>query len=158
MRLICVMTMKSGIMTAATMQPIATAECGSPARIIIADSDSAFVSSLQSYLVSQPSFNVIAKVESCMDALIWCEELSPDVLILDWHLMFEGLLPSEMKGVPMIRRLKTMKKPPGIIIASRLSLDDHRETAIHAGADDFMPKSKFPQLVRPMIRRLVPQF
>lgn len=143
---------------AATVQPAATPECGNPTRIIIADSDSAFISSLQSYLVSQPSFNVIANVESCMDALIWCEELSPDVLILDWHLMFEGLLPSEMKGMPLLKRLKSLKKPPAVIIASRLNLDDHRETAIHAGADEFMPKSKFPQLVRPMIKRLVPQF
>lgn len=143
---------------AAVAQPSSVKGYAQPTRIIIADSDMAFVSSLQNYLISQPGFNVIAKVDSSMDALIWCEELSPDVLILDWHLMFEGLLPSEMKGMPLMKRLKSMKKPPGIIIASRLSLDDHRETALHAGADDFMPKSKFPQLVRPMIQRLLPQF
>jgi hypothetical protein len=29
---------------------------------------------------------------------------------------------------------------------------------MQAGADDFMPKSKFPQLIRPLITRLIPQF
>ena len=141
-----------------TTQAKATPEGTRRARIIIADADSSFVSSLQSHLSSQTDLNVVAKVESCVDALIWCEELSPDVLILDWHLMFEGLLPSEMKGVPLLKRVKSLKKPPAVIIASRLNLDHHRETAIQSGADEFMPKSKFPQIVMPMIRRLMPQF
>lgn len=131
---------------------------GQPARIIIADSDTAFISSVGNYLVAQPGFNVVAKVESCADALIWCQELLPDVLILDWHLMFEGLLPASMKGVPFLKQIKGLKKSPAVIIASRLSLDEHRTTAMQAGADEFMPKSKFPQLIRPLITRLVPQF
>jgi DNA-binding NarL/FixJ family response regulator len=135
-----------------------TAGFGQPARIIIADSDTAFISSLSNYLTAHPGFDVVAKVESCADALIWCEELLPDVLILDWHLMFEGLLPASMKGVPFLKQIKSLKKAPSVVIASRLNLDDHRNTSIQAGADEFMPKSKFPQLVRPMITRLVPQF
>ncbi len=137
---------------------ITAAEYGQPVRIIIADSDTAFTSSLSNYLTAQPGFNIVAKVESCADALIWCEELTPDILILDWHLMFEGLLPASMKGVPFLKQIKSLKKAPSVIIASRLSLDDHRNTAIQAGADEFMPKSKFPQLIRPLIKRLVPQF
>lgn len=137
---------------------IANAGFGQPARIIIADSDAAFVSSIGNYLVAQPGFNVVAKVESCADALIWCQELAPDVLILDWHLMFEGLLPASMKGAPFLKQIKALKKAPSVIIASRLSLDEHRHAAMQAGADDFMPKSKFPQLIRPLITRLVPQF
>jgi len=129
-----------------------------PARIIIADSDAAFTSSLSSYLLAQPGFNIVAKVESCADALIWCQELAPDVLILDWHLMFEGSLPASMKGVPFLKQIKGLKKAPSVIIASRLSLDEHRHAAMQAGADDFMPKSKFPQLIRPLITRLIPQF
>ena len=139
--------------------PVVTAAGFSqPARIIIADSDTAFTSTLSTFLTAQPAFNVVAKVESCSDALIWCEELSPDVHILDWHLMFEGLLPAEMKGVPFVKQIKSLKKAPAIIIASRLSLDDHRNMAMQAGADEFMAKSKFPQLIRPLISRLVPQF
>lgn len=143
-------------MTGATV--ITSVGYGQPARIIIADSDTAFISSLSNYLTAQPGFNVVAKVESCADALIWCEELMPDVLILDWHLMFEGLLPASMKGVPFLKQIKSLKKAPSVVIASRLSLDDHRNISIQAGADEFMPKAKFPQLVRPIISRLVPQF
>lgn len=128
------------------------------ARIIIADSDTAFTSSISNYLMAQPGFNIVAKVESCADALIWCQELTPDVLILDWHLMFEGLLPASMKGVPFLKQIKALTKSPSIIIASRLSLDEHRTTAMQAGADEFMPKTKFPQMIRPLITRLVPQF
>jgi DNA-binding response OmpR family regulator len=72
--------------------------------------------------------------------------------------MFEGLLPASMKGVPFLQQIKGLKKSPAVIIASRLSLDEHRTTAMQAGADEFMPKSKFPQLIRPLITRLVPQF
>jgi DNA-binding NarL/FixJ family response regulator len=128
------------------------------ARIIIADADAAFVSSLSNYLVAQPGYNVVAKVGSCADALTRCEELSPDILILDWHLMFEALLPADVNGVSFLKTIKSLKKTPSVIIASRLSLDDHRTTAMHAGADEFMPKAKFPQMVRPLITRLVPQF
>lgn len=127
-------------------------------RIIIADSDSGFMTSMQDYLMAQSGFNVVARVESCEEAVIWCEELSPHVLILDWHLMFEGLLPAEMKGVAFLQRIKALKNPPAIIVASRLSLDEHRNTALMAGANEFMPKTKFPQLIRPMIKRLIPQF
>jgi DNA-binding NarL/FixJ family response regulator len=124
-------------------------------RIILADADSNFMSSLKDYLVAQPEFSVIARVETCMEALIWCEELVPNILILDWYLMFEGLLPSDMKGAAFLQKLKALKNPPAVIVASRFSLDDHRNTALAAGADEFMPKSKFPQLIRPMIRQFI---
>lgn len=122
------------------------------ARIVIADADLGFMTKMQDYLTAQSGYKVVARVESCMDALVWCEELSPDILILDWHLMFEGLLPTEMKGAALLQRIKALKNPPAVIVASRLSLDEHRRTALNAGADEFMPKTKFPQLVRPMIQ------
>lgn len=129
-----------------------------PIRIILADSDSNFMNSLKDFLMAQPNHQVVARVESCMDALVWCEELSPQIVVLDWHLMFETLVPAEMQGATFLHRLKALKHPPAVIIASRLSLDDHRNTALTAGADEFMPKAKFPQLIRPLIKRLVPQF
>lgn len=129
-----------------------------PVRIILADSDTNFMNSLKDFLMAQPNYQVVARVESSMDALIWCEELSPQVLVLDWHLMFEGLLPVEMKGTAFLQKVKALKSAPAVIVASRLSLDDHRNAALSAGADEFMPKAKFPQLIRPLIRRLIPQF
>ena len=129
-----------------------------PVRIILADADTNFMNSLKDFLMAQPNYQVVARVESCMDALIWCEELAPQILVLDWHLMFEGLLPAEMKGTAFLQKVKAHKNAPAVIVASRLSLDDHRTAALTAGADEFMPKAKFPQLVRPLIRRLVPQF
>lgn len=152
------MIIKGSAEQAGTLTPAASPTSKEVARIIIADSDLGFMTSVQDYLMSQPGFNVVARVESCMDAVIWCEELSPHVLILDWHLMFEGLLPAEAKGVAFLQRIKALKNPPAVIVASRLSLDDHRNTALSAGADEFMPKTKFPQLIRPMITRLMPQF
>jgi DNA-binding NarL/FixJ family response regulator len=129
-----------------------------PIRIILADADSNFMNSLKDFLMAQPNYQVVARVESCMDALIWCEELTPQIVVLDWHLMFEGLLPAEMKGAAFLQKVKALKNSPAVIVASRFSLDDHRNTALTAGADEFMPKAKFPQLIRPLIRRLVPQF
>ncbi|MEK7780384.1 MAG: response regulator [Verrucomicrobiota bacterium] len=124
-------------------------------RIIIADADTGFMTSIQDYLQAQPGYEVVARVESCMDTLVWCEELKPQILILDWHLMFEGLLPAEQKGVTFLQKIKALKNPPAVIVASRLSLDDHRAAALAAGADEFMPKTKFPQLIRPLIKQLV---
>lgn len=129
-----------------------------PIRIILADSDSNFMNSLKDFLMAQPNYQVVARVESCMDALVWCEELAPQIVVLDWHLMFEALLPAELKGTTFMQRVKALKNSPAVIVASRLSLDDHRTAALTAGADEFMPKAKFPQLIRPLIRRLVPQF
>ena len=108
--------------------------------------------------MAQPNYQVVARVQTCLDALIWCEELSPQIVVLDWHLMFDGLLASEMKGTAFLQKVKALKNAPAVIVASRLSLDDHRTAALTAGADEFMPKTKFPQLIRPLIRRLTPQF
>lgn len=129
-------------------------------RIVLADSDNGFMDSVQEFLTAQPGFTIVARVESCQDTVVWCEELSPHVLILDWHLMFEGLFPQEGNGngAAFLQKIKNLKTPPRIIVASRLSLDDHRNAALTAGADEFMPKTKFPQLIRPLIQRLVPQF
>ncbi len=116
------------------------------------------MNSLKDFLMAQPDYQVVARVQTCMDALIWCEELSPQIVVLDWHLMFDGLLASEMKGTAFLQKVKALKNAPAVIVASRLSLDDHRTAALTAGADEFMPKTKFPQLIRPLIRRLTPQF
>lgn len=129
-----------------------------PIRIILADADSNFMNSLKDFLMAQPNHQVVARVESCMDALVWCEELSPQIVVLDWYLIFETLLPAGMQGATFLHRLKALKNPPVVIVASRLSLDDHRNTALTAGADEFMPKAKFPQLICPLIKRLAPQF
>lgn len=158
MRLNAVMIIHGRTGAAAAQPVIAIPASRENTRIIIADSDLGFMSSVHEYLTAQPGFSVVARVESCMDALVWSEELAPQILILDWHLMFEGLLPVEMKGAAFLQKIKALKQHPAIIVASRLSLDEHRNTALTAGADEFMPKTKFPQLIRPMIRRLVPQF
>jgi DNA-binding NarL/FixJ family response regulator len=129
-----------------------------PIRIILADADTNFMNSLKDFLMAQPNYQVVARVQTCLDALIWCEELSPQIVVLDWHLMFDGLLASEMKGTAFLQKVKALKNAPAVIVASRLSLDDHRTAALTAGADEFMPKTKFPQLIRPLIRRLTPQF
>ena len=150
------MTIKSEIQTPA-VAGFPRAGFIQPSRIIIADSDTAFTASLSNYLVAQPGYEVVAKVNSCADALTWCGELTPDILILDWQLMFESFLPAGVNNVPFLRQLKGLKIAPSVIIASRLSLDEHRTTAMQAGADEFMPKSKFPQLIRPIIARLVSQ-
>ncbi len=127
-------------------------------RIVLADSDSGFMDSVQDFLMAQPGYEVVARVETCPEAVVWCEELNPQILIMDWHLMFEGLFPQEGNGAAFLKKIKALKKPPGIIVASRLSLDDHRNAALAAGADEFMPKTKFPQMIRPLIKRMVPQF
>lgn len=141
-----------------SVAPQASDALDHPVRIILADSDVNFMNSLKDFLIAQPNYQVVAKVETCMDALVWCEELSPQIVVLDWHLMFEGLLPAEMKGTAFLQKVKALKNAPAVIVASRLSLDDHRNAALTAGADEFMPKAKFPQLIRPLIRRLTPQF
>ena len=125
---------------------------------MLADADTGFMNRVQEYLLTQSGYTIVARVDNCTDTLIWCEQLRPQILILDWHLMFEGLLPQSMEGADFLHRIKALKTPPGIIIASRLSLDDHRNAALAAGADEFMPKTKFPQLLRPLIQRLAPQF
>ncbi len=129
-----------------------------PVRIILADSDANFMNSLKDFLMAQPNHQIVARVESCLDALVWCEELTPQVIVFDWHLLFEALLPAGMNGATFLQKIKALKNPPAVIVASRLSLDEHRAIALAAGADEFMPKAKFPQLIRPLIKRLVPQF
>lgn len=150
------MTMRPAHQTVAS-SPEVPAVSPQPIRVMLADADIAFMSSLQNYLTASSGYIVVAKVETCQEVLLWCEELQPQILVLDWHLMFDGLLPAETKGVAFLQRVKGLKNAPAVIVAARLSLDEHRHAALVAGADDFMPKTKFPQLIRPLIQRLVPR-
>jgi DNA-binding NarL/FixJ family response regulator len=127
-------------------------------KVLIADSDRRFMDTLRNHLHGQPGCEVVGCVETIKDAFVWCEELSPNILILDWHLLFEGLMPSANSDSEFLRRIKKLPEPPAVIVASRYNQDEHRFTAKSAGADEFMPKSQFPQMLRQMITRLTPQF
>jgi len=148
------MDAKAGEIPDAASTTPGAAAMTSPIRILIADADANFTSSLRDYLAAQPNFSVVARTESVMDALAWCEELRPRVMILDWQMLFAGFLPGELTGPDLVQKLKALPSAPAIIVASRFSLDEHRRAALAAGADEFMAKARFPQLIRPLIQRL----
>lgn len=128
---------------------------GVPVKVMLVDSDRGFMDAVQKNFLNQPDYKIVACVDSAKDALIWSEEKMPDVIIMDWHLMFETLMPAETKGLTLMQRLKANPHPASIIIASRYSQDEHRNCAFSAGADEFMPKAQFPQLLRPLIKRIL---
>jgi hypothetical protein len=124
------------------------------------------VTSLQRYL-HQHNAAIITwwrRVQTpAVDAVIWCEELAPQDsrARLASHVRWPPRFRDERHGLLCIAVAALPERPRRIIVASRLSLDDHRAAALAAGADEFMPKTKFPQLIRwdPLIkRRLTPQF
>jgi two-component system phosphate regulon response regulator PhoB len=78
---------------------------------------------------------VVTKAENGEEAMILVEEISPDIILLDW------MLPN-VSGIEVCRRLKTRSETRGvpIIMLSARSEEVDRVRGLETGADDYVIK------------------
>lgn len=106
------------------------------------------------YNLEAEGFNV-SKAENGEEALMLVDEVSPDIIVLDW------MLPN-VSGIEVCRRLKTRAETRGvpIIMLSARSEEVDRVRGLETGADDYVVKPysvvELMARVRAQLRRTRP--
>jgi two-component system, NarL family, nitrate/nitrite response regulator NarL len=113
-------------------------------RVLVADDDRSFISSLRELIDRQAELEVVATAVDGVQAIELAEKLEPDAVVLDLH------MPS-LDGVSTAARLR--RDHPSICLIA-LTGDDapelHRAVR-EAGADDVLLKS---QILHALVERL----
>jgi DNA-binding NarL/FixJ family response regulator len=116
----------------------------SPIRVLVADDDPSFVSSVHDLIDRQPGLAVVATALNGLEAIELAEELDPDAVVIDLHMPL-------LDGVSAAARLR--HDHPNVCLIA-LTGDDapalHR-AVLDAGADEVLLKS---ELVEGLVERL----
>jgi DNA-binding NarL/FixJ family response regulator len=117
---------------------------GTNIRVLIADDDGAFLTSLQGLIDGQPELTVVGTALDGLEAIELAEHLDPDAVVIDLHMPL-------LDGVTAAARLR--RDHPNLCLIA-LTGDD--APALHravrdAGADEVLLKS---ELVEGLVERL----
>jgi DNA-binding NarL/FixJ family response regulator len=123
-------------------------------RILLADSNAAFLEFAREELSLHPEFEVVGSVRTGKGAIAMTRELSPHVIFLDLFVVLLDLFVPGQNAMETIVRLKALPDSPKVIILSHRESDEYRPSAFAAGADEFLTKPEFKLLAQPLVRKL----
>lgn len=106
---------------------------GGPVRVLTVDDHPAVRAALDGILAGESDLVGVGATATARDALAETQRLAPDVVVVDYHLPDED-------GLTLTRRLKSLSRPPRVLVFSAYA--DARLTiaAIVAGADGIAGK------------------
>jgi DNA-binding NarL/FixJ family response regulator len=114
-------------------------------RIFIASADKTFRFALQMLLEDEPGMAVIGIADRSDGLLTQMGASQPEVLLLDWEL-------TKPAPINLLDELRRLEHPPKIIA---LSINPQvKETALAAGACDFISKDVPPDELLPILRKI----
>ncbi|SAI65475.1 two-component response regulator [Bordetella ansorpii] len=99
-------------------------------KVLVVENEEKLADYLQRAL--QEHGHVVECVHDGISGLHCAEQSEFDVILLDW------MLPG-MNGIEVLRRLRTSKQTPVLILTARGGIED-RVTGLHEGADDYLSK------------------
>lgn len=104
-------------------------------RVVVADDQQVVREGFAALLASQPDFNVVGLASNGGEAVRLCNELHPDLVLMDIRM-------PEIDGIEATRRLVGSRDAdrPRILILTTFDLDDHVYDALRAGASGFLLK------------------
>ena len=115
-------------------------------RILLADDQPKLRYGLKLLLRREPAFDIVGEATDMESLQLQLKGLQPDVLLLDWEL--PGLTPAD--ALSLLRTAYPRLKV--IVLSGRL---EARGTALAAGADAFVSKSKPPAHLLTALREVV---
>jgi two-component system, NarL family, response regulator NreC len=113
-------------------------------RILLAD-DHAIVRRGIRGLLDGAGLSVTAEAEDGLTALRLCEEVQPDVMILDIGM-------PKLNGIDVAFRANKLERPPAVIILSMYSDESYIMSALEAGVRAYLLKSSADDDLLPSIR------
>jgi len=119
-----------------------------PVSVMLVDDNANFLRAVTQFLEAHDDVSVVATAERGDEALELVENVCPEVILVD--LAMPGM--PGIKAIPLLRE----RLPGAVIVAlTVMSAQGFRKSALSAGADDFISKSKMRHKLVPTIRKLV---
>lgn len=119
-------------------------------KVLLVDDNLEFLEVASDFLSGHAAIEIVGLAESGRRALELAAEFSPDLVILD--LVMPG-----MNGLDVTRKLKALPAPPFVVIVTLYDGREFSSLAHNAGADGFITKSEFGELLMPAVYKLFPQ-
>jgi two-component system response regulator NreC len=113
-------------------------------RVLLADDHSIVRRGLRG-LLETAGLTVVAEAADGLEAVRLCEELHPEILILDIGM-------PKLTGIEVAARAQKMKRPPGVIILSVHGDETYIMRALAAGARAYLLKSATDEDLIPAVR------
>lgn len=120
-------------------------------KVLLVDDNLEFLEVASDFLSGDAAIEVVGRAPSGPRALELAEQFSPDLVLMD--LAMPG-----MNGLEATRRLKALTAPPQVVIVTMYDGPEFASLAHAAGADDFITKSEFGEMLLPIILKLFPRF
>ncbi len=120
-------------------------------RVLLVDDQELFRAGVAIMVDAQPDLEVVGQAVDGLRAVAMCEELQPDVVLMDIRM-------PEMDGVEATRqifapeRASARSKPVRVVTLTTFNLDDRAATAIRYGASGFLLKDATPAMLTDAIR------
>lgn len=114
-------------------------------RVVVVDDEPAYRGALQKTLTLMPECNLLAVCENGEEALEFCLESPPDVLLTDINM-------PRMDGIELMRRLLKQEKDVSVVVLTVNEDDETIFDAVRAGALGYLLKTSTPQNVVDAIR------
>jgi len=105
-------------------------------RVLIVDDQLPFREAARMVVEMTDGFEVAGEAANGEAAVEKARDLRPDLVLMDVQM-------PGMNGLEATERIRALDDPPHILIMSTHESGDYRETALHAGAYAFLPKSEF---------------
>lgn len=102
-------------------------------RVLITDNDKEFRTLLEEALSRTQGIEIVGTTGDGTQALHLCEELAPDLLLMD--LVLPGL-----DGITLIRRVQALSKVPGVFVLTAFSSTDVMAECTELGVNFFLCK------------------
>ena len=113
-------------------------------RVLLADDHGIVRRGLRS-LLEDAGVDVVGEAADGLDALRLCDELRPDMLIVDIGM-------PKLNGIDVAARVQNMDRPPAVLILSMHSDESYIIRALAAGARAYLLKSATDEDLIPAVR------
>lgn len=119
-------------------------------KILLVDDNSQFLEVAAHFLTEHGAVEIVGLAKSGGEAIRKVHDLGPDLVLMD--LSMPGI-----NGLEATRQIKALPLAPYVVILTLHDGPDIQSFAQAAGADDFVTKSEFGDLLPPLLARVFPR-
>ena len=110
-------------------------EAGTAIRVVLADDDELYVTSLAELIEQQPELTVVGTARNGIEAIELAEQLDPDAIVIDLHM-------PRLDGVSAVARLRSDHPTMCLIALTGDPSPELQRAVTEAGADAVLHKSE----------------
>ncbi|MBI3853288.1 MAG: response regulator transcription factor [Verrucomicrobia bacterium] len=117
-------------------------------KILLVDDSPGFLEAADGFLSRQPLMEIVGRACSGSEAIRLVKQLPLDFVLMDLSM-------PDMSGLEATQRIKALPFPPRVIMVTLHDNVAYRRAALEAGAEGFVSKQEFVEVVLPLIYQLL---